>query len=87
MCVAEEQQNAASYIILQQIDVPIERLLADFRWQSIDFVDALNPPAYPGVEIRTGIRQCSAINEPKEELNRPIKTVLSPFICRLYSEK
>ena len=27
--------------ILQQIDVPIERLLADFRWQSIDFVDAL----------------------------------------------
>ena len=27
--------------ILQQIDVPIERLLADFRWQSIDFADAL----------------------------------------------
>ena len=27
--------------ILQQIDVSIERLLADFRWQSIDFVDAL----------------------------------------------
>ena len=22
---------------------PIERLLADFRWQSIDFVDALSP--------------------------------------------
>ena len=28
--------------ILQQIDVPIERLLADFRWQRIDFVDALS---------------------------------------------
>ena len=27
--------------ILQQIDASIERLLADFRWQSIDFVDAL----------------------------------------------
>ncbi len=27
--------------ILQEIDAPIERLLADFRWQSIDFVDAL----------------------------------------------
>jgi hypothetical protein len=31
--------------ILQQIDVPIERLLADFRWQSIDFVDALSRAA------------------------------------------
>ena len=29
--------------ILQEIDDPIERLLADFRWQSIDFVDALKP--------------------------------------------
>ena len=28
--------------ILQQIDVSIERLLADFRWQSIGFVDALD---------------------------------------------
>lgn len=28
--------------ILQQIDVPIERLLAGFRWQSIDFADALS---------------------------------------------
>jgi len=27
--------------ILQEIDVPIESLLAGFRWQSIDFVDAL----------------------------------------------
>jgi len=27
--------------ILQQIDVSIERLLADFRWQSIGFVDDL----------------------------------------------
>ena len=32
----------AENAILQEIDVPIERLLADFRWQSIDFVDALN---------------------------------------------
>jgi len=28
--------------ILQQIDASIERLLAGFRWQRIDFVDALN---------------------------------------------
>ena len=31
--------------ILQQMDVSIERLLADFRWQSIDFVDALSRAA------------------------------------------
>ena len=32
----------AENAILQEVDVPIERLLADFRWQSIDSVDALN---------------------------------------------
>ena len=31
--------------ILQQIDASIERLLADFRWQSTDFVDALSRAA------------------------------------------
>ena len=34
--------NCLEMLILQQIDVPIERLLAGFRWQSIDFVDALD---------------------------------------------
>ena len=30
--------------ILQQIDVPIERLLADLRWQRIDLIDAQRFP-------------------------------------------
>jgi len=32
--------------ILQQIDASIERLLAGFRWQRIDFVDALSCEAF-----------------------------------------
>jgi len=38
--------------ILQQIDASIERLLAGFRWQSIDFVDALSHAGYaPGMAV------------------------------------
>ena len=46
--------------ILQQIDASIERLLADFRWQSIDFVDALTRekglyPAAPSGRLRNTV--------------------------------
>jgi len=37
-------QNCPELLILQEIDVSIESLLAGFRWQSIDFVDALSLP-------------------------------------------
>ena len=76
--------------ILQQIDASIERLLADFRWQSIDFVDALKedrtririfgkPEAHKG--RRMGVVLCYGevgddVNALRDKAKRLAKTVL-----------